>query len=90
MAERSLFRPSRARPQPIVLDLSTTEIAVGAGGLVSLVAYVWLIVIPAWTSYGRWWERIAAAFMTLFILATLVGIGAGFGAAIIWSWDRWA
>jgi hypothetical protein len=73
-----------------VPDLSTTQIAVGAGGVVALIAYVWLIVIPAWTSYGRWWERIAASFMTLFILATLVGVGAGLGAAIIWSWDRWA
>ncbi len=71
-------------------SFSTTEIAASAGGLVSLIAYGWLIVIPAWTSYGRWWERFAATFMTLFILATLVGIGAGLGAAVIWSWDRWA
>lgn len=56
----------------------------------ALVAYVWLILIPAWTSYGRWWERIGAAFLTLFILATLTGIGAGMGAAVLWSWDRWA
>lgn len=73
-----------------MLDLSTTELAVGAGALVALVAYALLIVVPAWTSYGRWWERIAAAFMTLFILATLAGFGAGVGAAIVWSWDRWA
>lgn len=71
-------------------DLSTTEIAIGAGGSVALVAYVWLIVIPAWISYGRWWERVAAAFLTLFILASLVGAGAGLGAAAIWGWERWA
>jgi hypothetical protein len=71
-------------------DLSATQIAVGAGGLVALVAYAVLIVAPAWASYGRWWERFAASFMTLFILATLVGVGAGIGAAIVWSWDRWA
>jgi hypothetical protein len=28
--------------------------------------------------------------MTLFILASLVGLGAGLGAFIVWSWDRWA
>ena len=77
-------------PLPNVPDLSATEIAVGAGALVALVAYAVLIVVPAWTSYGRWWERVMAAFMTLFILATLVGVGAGIGAAIVWSWDRWA
>ena len=62
----------------------------GAGGLVALVAYAVLIVAPAWASYGRVWERIAASFMTLFILATLVGMGAAIGAAVVWSWDRWS
>ena len=71
-------------------DLTPTTIAVGAGGLVALIAYGTLIVVPAWTSYGRWWERVAASFMTLFILATLVGIGAGIGAGLVWTWDRWA
>ena len=71
-------------------QLSATEIALGAGGLVALAAYVGLIAIPAWTSYGRWWERIAAGFMTLFILATLLGIGVGIGAAIVWTYDNWA
>ena len=70
-------------------DLSTTEIALGAGGIVALVAYVLLIVIPAWTSYGRWWERISASLLTLFILATLLGVGVGIGAAIVWSYDQW-
>jgi hypothetical protein len=70
--------------------LSVTEIALGAGGLVAFVAYVVLIVIPAWTSYGRWWERIGAALMTLFILATLLGIGVGIGAAVVWTYDQWA
>jgi hypothetical protein len=70
--------------------LTPTTIAVGAAGLITLVAYAVLIVVPAWGSYGRWWERFAASFMTLFILATLVGAGVGIGAAIVWSWDRWA
>jgi hypothetical protein len=69
-------------------QLTVTQISVAAGGLVVLVAYAVLIVVPAWGSYGRWWERIAASFMTLFILLTLVGIGAGIGAVIIYSWGR--
>ena len=71
-------------------DLSVAEIALGAGGLVAFVAYVVLIFIPAWMSYGRWWERIAAGFMTLFILATLLAIGVGIGGAIFWTYDHWA
>jgi hypothetical protein len=69
-------------------QLTVTQISVAAGALIVLVAYVVLIVVPAWGSYGRWWERFAASFLTLYMLVTLVGIGAGIGAAIIWSWDR--
>jgi hypothetical protein len=76
---------------PVALTLSKltpTEISIGAGGLVALVAYSIFIVVPAWTSYGRWWERIAASFMTLFILASLVGVGAGIGGLIVVNWGQ--
>ena len=71
-------------------ELSTTQIVLGAAGVVVFIGYVALIAIPAWASYGRVWERIAATFLTLYILGTLVGIGAGLGVAIIWSYDRFA
>jgi len=91
MAPHPRRRPARrSGPLQNVSDLSVAEIALGAGGLVALAAYVALIFVPAWTSYGRWWERIAAGFMTLFILATLLGIGVGIGAAIVWTYDNWA
>lgn len=70
--------------------LSGTEIALGAAGLVVLAAYIGLIVVPAWMSYGRWWERICASVMTLFILATLVAVGTGIGAALVWTYNTWA
>jgi hypothetical protein len=69
-------------------QLTVPEIAIGAGAFVALVAYVILLAIPAWTSYGRWWERIAASFMTLFILASLVGVGAGIGGLIVVNWGQ--
>jgi hypothetical protein len=69
-------------------QLTATEIAIGVGGLIALIAYAVFIVVPAWTSYGRWWERIAASFMTLFILASLVGVGAGIGGLIVVNWGQ--
>ncbi len=72
------------------LDLSTTEIAIAvAAGLVAA-CHVFLILIPAWRCYGRLWEKIAASFMTLFILATLLGIGAAIGLAVVWTYDQYA
>lgn len=95
MERRPPRRPSNrprqhAKVSDFFSDLSTTEIALGAGGIVALIAYVALIAIPAWTSYGRWWERIAATFLTFYIVAALVGIGAGIGLGIIWTYDEWA
>jgi hypothetical protein len=73
-----------------VPDLSVTQIAIGVGGLAVLAAYVTLIFVPAWTSYGRWWERVSAGFMSIFILVTLLAVGVGIGAALVWTYDQWA
>jgi hypothetical protein len=71
-----------------VTELTLAQIAMIAGGAIALVAYSVFILAPAWVSYGRLWERVAAAFLTVFMLATLVGVGAGMGVAIVWSYDR--
>ena len=68
----------------------TTEIVFALCLPLALAAYVGLILLPAWTSYGRWWERFAAAFLTLYIAAVMVGVGAAIGLGIIWSYDQWA
>ena len=75
------------------MDLSnpgTTEIVVALAGPLALAAYVGLILIPAWTSYGRLWERFAAGFLTLYIFGAMLGIGVAIGLGIIWSYDQWA
>lgn len=69
--------------------LSVTQLTLGGGGLIVVIAYVVLIVVPAWRSYGRWWERIAASFMTLFILAALIGLGTAAGAGIVRAYEYW-
>ena len=66
-----------------MLDLTPTQIALGAGGLVGVAGWAVFILAPAWASYGRLWERVAASFMSLFILATLAGLGAGLGALFL-------
>lgn len=71
-------------------DPGTTEIAIALAGPLVLAAYVGLILVPAWTAYARWWERVAAGFLTLYILAAVLGIGIGIGLAIVWSYDKYA
>ena len=55
-----------------------------------LVCYVVLIVLPAARCYGRVWEKLAASALTLYVLATLLGIGAAIGLAIVWTYDTYA
>jgi len=78
------------RPRMDLADPGSTEIAIALSGPLVLAAYIGLIVVPAWTSYGRWWERFAAAFLTLYILVAMVGIGVALGLGIIWTYDQWA
>jgi hypothetical protein len=72
------------------LEVSTTQIALAlAAGIVGA-GYIAFILIPAWESYDRVWEKVAASFLTLYMLATLAGVGGGIGLAIVWSYDRYA
>ncbi len=57
-------------------------------GFGSLVAFGWFIVVPAWGSYSKVWERMAASFLTLYVLAALIVAGAAGGALIAYYWDR--
>jgi hypothetical protein len=71
-------------------DLTTTELALALAAGVVGAGYIAFILVPAWESYGRLWERVAASFLTLFTFATLLGIGASIGLLIVWSYDRYA
>jgi hypothetical protein len=72
------------------LDFSSTEIAIALAAGVVVSCYLALIVAPAWRCYGRLWEKIAASFLTLFILGTLLGVGTVIGLAVVWTYDQYA
>ncbi|HMT05805.1 MAG: hypothetical protein KDB48_07850 [Solirubrobacterales bacterium] len=65
----------------MVIAVSTNVWYFGAAGLVSLAAFVGLILVPAISSFGRWHERFAAGFLSLMILGGLVTIGVLAGLA---------
>ena len=60
---------------------------IAAAGMATLGAYGFVILVPAWTAYGRGWERVAAAVLTLFVLAAFVGTGLVAGLVIVYYWD---
>ena len=72
------------------VELSSTQIAIGLAGALALLCYVALILMPAIRCYGRVWEKLAAGVLTLYVLGTLLGIGAAIGLAIVWTYDTYA
>lgn len=60
----------------------------GGAGFVILVAFVSLILVPALSSYGRVWEKAAAGFVSLFVLAALIVVGVGIGLVIVLYWPE--
>jgi hypothetical protein len=71
-------------------DFSQTQIAIALAAGVVVACWLFLIAAPAWRCYGRMWEKLAATFLTLFVLGTLLGIGAGIGLAVVWTYDQYA
>ena len=55
--------------------------------MISLAAFVGLILVPALGSYGRSWEKFAAGFLSLFVLAALVLVGVIVGALVFYYWN---
>jgi hypothetical protein len=70
-----------------VLALGTEYYLFGVAGVLSLFAFVGLILVPALGSYGRAWEKLVAGFLSLFVLAALVLIGLVIGVVIFLNWD---
>jgi len=72
------------------IELSSTEVVIVLAGALTLACYVALILLPATRCYGRVWEKLAAGVLTLYVLATLLGVGAAIGLAIVWTYDTYA
>jgi hypothetical protein len=61
-----------------------TYVIAGTAAGVSVIAWAALVLVPAWTSFSRVWERIVATVLSLYILAAFALAGSALGAAILW------
>ena len=62
---------------------------VGAGlGVLGVVAFCALVLVPAVTAYRRPLERVAVVILSLYVLAALVGVGVVVGALVVLEWPR--
>jgi hypothetical protein len=56
----------------------------GGAGLICLVTFVFLILTPAISAHGRVWEKAAAGFLSLFVLAALIVGGVVIGLVVVY------
>ena len=68
-------------------EIGAVHYLFGGAGLLSLVAFGALILAPTMGSFGRAWEKAAAAFLSLFVLVALLALGFGLGGVIVYYWD---
>ncbi len=70
-------------------NVAITHLVAACAGVFGLALFAWLVLVPAVQAYSRTWERVAAAFLSLYVLVAFVGIGvlAGLGVSL-WLWPR--
>ncbi len=76
-----------AFPIAVTINISAQYWVFAVAGVISLLAFVALILVPAVGSYGRVWERMVAGTLSLLIFVSLVACGIGLGAVVIRYWD---
>ena len=62
---------------------------VAAGlGVIGLLAFLLLVVVPAVTAYRHVHERLLAVMLSAYVLAAFVGVGVVLGAVVVVEWPR--
>ncbi len=69
-------------------NTSITYLVAALVGVTSLSLWAWLVLVPAYSAYGRWWQRIVAVVMSVYVLAAMLGAGGLLGALFLWYYDR--
>ena len=67
-----------------IAKLGDQYVLYGVAAAICLVIFVTLILTPALSAYGRIWEKAAAGFLSVFVLAALVLGGVVIGLAIVY------
>jgi hypothetical protein len=69
--------------------MSTSTIAdlvAVCAGVFGFALYVGLILVPAWGSYSRLWQRLAATVLSLYVLGVFVGAGVLGALLAVYLW----
>lgn len=65
-----------------------TQVVVGATAGLSVIVWAALVLVPAWTSFSKLWERLVAVVLSVYVLAAFALAGAFLGGAFLWYFDE--
>jgi hypothetical protein len=71
-----------------VSNQTWTYVVAGSAVGVSLIAWAALVLVPAWTSFSKLWERLVAVVLSVYVLAAFALAGALLGGGFLWYFDR--
>ena len=71
----------------VVAVIDSVVYLFGGAGLLSLLAFTALILVPSLNSFGRGGEKVTAALLSLFVLVALLALGFGLGVIIVYYWN---
>jgi hypothetical protein len=78
-----------AMPLPLALQKIENEyLLFGVAGLITVAAFVGLILVPALGAYGRIWEKAVAGLLSVIVLAALILVGVVIGLAIVYYYPQ--
>ncbi len=69
-------------------NTSITYLIAAVVGVSCIALWVWLILVPAWGSFSRVWEKLLATVMSVYVLAALVALGGGVAALVLYYYDE--
>ena len=69
-------------------NTSITYLIAAVVGVTSIALWAWLILVPAWGSFARVWERLLATVMSVYVLVALVALGGGLAALALYYYDE--
>ena len=68
------------------MTANTTDLIAVCAGVFGFALFAGLILVPAWGSYSRLWERLAASILSLYVLVVFAGIGVLGALAAVYFW----
>ena len=69
-------------------NTSWTYLIAAVAGVTCLALWIWLIVIPAWTSFSKMWERLVSLVLSVYVLLALVAAGGAVAAVALYYYDE--